>query len=398
LSWSIDGKPINSLLISRLRYLGDVVMSTILLEVLRKGAPDLDIGYLCESAHGAVLINHPCINRLHLLGVQRSNADAQSRSSGESMSGRSQTSHGTLATVFKLKKQGYDAAVDLFFNPRSAWLIRFAGSGVRICGDAGSRRKLFTHSVIRQEFGQASDPSPHNILKSLAPGGLGEHLCRLAPLHHEPSGLDFVHWLEQNYPTGSLRPSIAPAVVSDKAKEDLHSHGVSLGEPYIVAAPTATWDSKMMPVSIWRETLAQLAGATGMKILVVTAPGSRILFESLRDTSLSSGITVLEPMKLPDVLGLIQGAKALLSVDGGIMHAAVAMGVPTVGLFGPTDPEMWFPYEGLGPYQVLAAKPHCSPCHLHHCNDFICMPQLQVPDMIMAVQEVLKMGSQREIN
>jgi ADP-heptose:LPS heptosyltransferase len=79
---------------------------------------------------------------------------------------------------------------------------------------------------------------------------------------------------------------------------------------------------------------------------------------------------------LTDALAVVAAAGQLVSVDGGIMHAAVAMGVPTVALFGPTDPGAWFPYERLGPYRVLATRPHCHPCGLHACDAFICLPDL----------------------
>jgi ADP-heptose:LPS heptosyltransferase len=67
------------------------------------------------------------------------------------------------------------------------------------------------------------------------------------------------------------------------------------------------------------------------------------------------------------------------------MHAAVAMRIPTVALFGPTDPRLWFPYERLGPYRVLATRPACHPCHRHTCDAWICLPELPVSDVAAAV-------------
>ncbi len=85
---------------------------------------------------------------------------------------------------------------------------------------------------------------------------------------------------------------------------------------------------------------------------------------------------------------MVAGAARLVSADGGIMHAAVAMNIPTVALFGPTDPAVWFPYEGLGPFRVLATRPPCSPCHLHDCGAFICLPDLR-PDVVLAAVAAL---------
>lgn len=131
MSWSLDGKILGSILITRLRYLGDIVMSTTVAEVLRDGDPDLDIGYLCEEGFGGVLANHPHVDRVHRLGSKRRGSDAKARSL---MASDRPGSHGTFGMVLELRRQKYDLAVDLFFNPRSAWLLKLAGIPRRIGG------------------------------------------------------------------------------------------------------------------------------------------------------------------------------------------------------------------------------------------------------------------------
>jgi ADP-heptose:LPS heptosyltransferase len=94
---------------------------------------------------------------------------------------------------------------------------------------------------------------------------------------------------------------------------------------------------------------------------------------------------LLPPLPLGDALAVVGRAGRLVSVDGGIMHAGVAMQVPTVGLFGPTRTEIWFPYETLGPYRVLATRPHCHPCDLHECDAFVCLPELRPAAVVDAL-------------
>jgi len=67
------------------------------------------------------------------------------------------------------------------------------------------------------------------------------------------------------------------------------------------------------------------------------------------------------------------------------MHAAVALQRPTVALLGPTNPDLWFPYESFGPYRCLCARPDCHPCDLHECGEHICMPALDVSRVAEAV-------------
>jgi heptosyltransferase-2 len=64
------------------------------------------------------------------------------------------------------------------------------------------------------------------------------------------------------------------------------------------------------------------------------------------------------------VLSLLDG---VVVSDGGIMHLAVAVGVPTVGVFGSAEPDIWFPYKALGPFAPALVPLECRPCHRHVC-------------------------------
>jgi len=214
MTWLIEGKPVRSALISRQRYLGDIVMATVVLEALRRGDPDLRLGFLCESGHGTVLAGQDGLDDLHLLGSDRKGADARARGkvepfptgdSGGTGGPRIHGAKGTLDLVRQLRAARYDLVVDLFFILFSAWLFRFSGIPFRIGGTTKWRRRLYTHSVNR------SDPGFEKIsLGRIAPGGLGEHLCRLAPLVHRRTGLPFLAWMEKELEGKRILPRLSP--------------------------------------------------------------------------------------------------------------------------------------------------------------------------------------------
>jgi heptosyltransferase-1 len=362
MTWLIDGEPIESLLLTRLRYLGDVVMSTTLCEVLRAGDPDLRLGYLSEAGHGLVLAGHPLLDRVHLLRPGRRGSDAAARVR--------QSDHvaaaavGTIAMVRELRRARYDVAVDLFFNPRSAWLLWLAGIGVRVGGTRKWRQRLYTHTVQRQDAAANIDG-----LDELAPGGLGEHLCRLAPLTHAETGLGLLAWAVANIAPGTLRPTLPAADRSPTAGR------------YLVLAPGATWPTKEWPDGHWRQLIAELAGLAAPPLKVLVPPGQEGRWAQLGRAFTTVQVEVLPAQSLLDVRDLLAGAAGLISVDGGVMHMGVALGTPTLALFGPTDPSIWFPYEQMGPYKVLARAPACHPCDRHTCDAFICLPELAVPEV-----------------
>jgi len=383
MSWELDGRPLTRILVTRLRYLGDIAMSTVVLAALRRGDPELAIGFLCEEGFAPLLANHPDLRDLHLLRSTRGNADARARVRAESGTG---SAAGALGLALALRRARYDLAVDLFFNPRSAWLLRLAGIPSRIGGTTGSRRRLYTHVAI------APPPEAGPDFARVAPGGLGDHLARLAPLRHRPSGLPFLTWLTTAFAPGELRPYVnAPAVAGTRVTSLLTACGAAAGR-YTLLAPAATWPTKAWPSSHWRELARQLVEAGGDPVVVLCPPAGPQAVGSLAAAIPDGAGGLLPPLPLADALRVVAGAGRVVSADGGIMHAAVAMGVPTVALFGPTDPALWFPYERLGPFRVLATRPPCSPCHRHTCDAFICLPDLH-PDAVFAATRGLPSGA-----
>lgn len=381
MSWTLEGRPVRSVLLTRLRYLGDIVMSTVLVDVLRRGDPELEIGYLCEDSHADVLEGHDGIDRVHRLGVERSGSDAKARTTGVPAA---RTSRSTLGTIRDLKDCRYDLAVDLFFNPRSAWLLRLAGIPQRIGGTRKWRGRLYSHRVLRSDF-----EAEHPVFHYLAPGGLGEHLCRLAPLRHAESGLDFPVWMEGAFNSGELRPRLGRPVDDPRAQDELNALGVQPAEPFLLLAPCATWESKEWPIERWSELISLLLAGQDLPLVVLTAPGKMADWEKLSGMIPQERGGVLPPMRLSAALDVIAKAKAFVTVDGGVMHAAVGLGVPTLALFGPTDPDIWFPYEGSGPFRVMARAPYCHPCDLHECSAFICLPELQPSEVMRGLTQLL---------
>jgi ADP-heptose:LPS heptosyltransferase len=363
-SWSLDGRPLGAILVSRLRFLGDVAMSTVVLEVLRRGDPDLRLGYLCEAPAAPLLAGDPRLDRLHVLARGAGAAGAVSRPTA---AGDGEGGGTAAATVAGLRRARYDLSVDLFANPRSATLLRLAGAPLRIGGDRGWRRRLATHPV------GAPSPQQDPVFRAAAPGGLGELLGRLLPLAHGPSGLAFREWYLREYPEG-LPPRLHVAA-SEPACAALATVGVGDGRPYLLFAPAATWPAKAWPRAAWDDLRARLAGADPRPVVELAAPGDNREIGAWPDGAPGGR---LPPLGLAAALAVVAGADAVVAVDGGITHAAVACGRPTLALFGPTDPAIWFPYERFGPYRVLCTRPACHPCDRHVCPpaEFICMPDL----------------------
>ncbi|MFG1383355.1 lipopolysaccharide heptosyltransferase I [Xanthobacter versatilis] len=140
--------------------------------------------------------------------------------------------------------------------------------------------------------------------------------------------------------------------------------GAQTGASYLVFLHGTTWPTKTWTRAGWR-ALAEQAGAAGLDIRLF-AQGAT---EQARAEAIADGLPnvhLLPPQTLETLAPVIAGAAGVVSADTGLGHLAAAYGVPTVGLYGPTDPRLTGLY---GPRVVeLKATRDCAPCEKARCR------------------------------
>lgn len=104
----------------------------------------------------------------------------------------------------------------------------------------------------------------------------------------------------------------------------------------------------------------------------------------------AQGFPILRNMALPVLAGVLSHCAGYLGNDSGVSHLAAALGVPTVILFGPTDPETWAP-KGK---QVKILRPDlpCAPCSLEaarSCPEKKCLLALSLNQVLDAIPPVV---------
>ncbi len=143
-------------------------------------------------------------------------------------------------------------------------------------------------------------------------------------------------------------PGAGPAVPSLRVPEGLRSWGeewlrghLGGGVP-IAIHPGSGGRRKCWPAG----RFAEVAGRLGRPVVMVEGPADgeacREFLSEVRGVPVAraAGLTV------PQAASLIAACGALVGNDSGVSHLAAALGVPTVAVFGPTDPAVWAP---LGP-------------------------------------------------
>ena len=166
----------------------------------------------------------------------------------------------------------------------------------------------------------------------------------------------------------------------------------NLEENYLVLVPsnshyksTPESNYRAWPVGHWQSLIKQLCNS---KLQVVIVGGS----------SEAGYFALLEPLpknihnlvgktNFPELIGLISGAKAVISTDTGPAHIAGAVNTPVYAIIGPTN------FKRTGPYptpeneiHILSANLPCSPCYhtqrFKDCRKNQCMYDV-TPELVM---------------
>jgi len=328
-------------LVTRLDYLGDVVLSLPLVDAILAAHPGVEVDYLARRPGSDLLSGDARFARVFT--VERGAA-------------------ASLRLVAQLRRRHYRAVIDLYSNPRSAWLSWFSGARIRIGSDRRGRRHLYTHPM-------RVDPS-----------------VRAATRHH----LAFAAPLGIGGEAG--RPSLA---ISDDegaaARETLAGAGVAHGGavPVVGVHPGGKWSVKRWPTESFARLVVLLRERLRAHAVVFTGPGEARHTEALA-RALGGDVSVLPEVGVRRLAAVMRELDAVVACDGGAMHVAVAVGTPTVGIFGSSEPEVWFPYEAFGAFRAAVVPLPCRPCHRHECplGHTDCLRTLRAEDVVELVAAV----------
>ncbi|MBI3455662.1 MAG: lipopolysaccharide heptosyltransferase I [Candidatus Rokubacteria bacterium] len=161
-----------------------------------------------------------------------------------------------------------------------------------------------------------------------------------------------VHMVEKNLsllgPLGIPVEEIAfpiPDVPEAEARAGtfLRGHAITPQDRVVALIPATRRPRKQWPPAYYQRLAERLASRSGVRVLALAAPGEdgalRLVAGGLDGESILpyTGFT-------PDFVALLRRARLAIGNDTGPLHLAAALGVPTIGLYGPTRPEVNGPY------------------------------------------------------
>ena len=164
------------------------------------------------------------------------------------------------------------------------------------------------------------------------------------------------------------------------------AHGLGTA-PAVALGPGSVGPSKRW--SYYAEA-ARLLAERGLDVWVIGGPGEKGLAEEI----LAAGGPRVRDLTGTDLRnGVVAMAAAGVAVtnDSGLMHIAAALGTPTIGIFGPTSPQLWGPLNPLAATVQTKTFVPCQPCHRPVCtaNNHACMRDIPAADVADITARVL---------
>lgn len=136
---------------------------------------------------------------------------------------------------------------------------------------------------------------------------------------------------------------------------------------YLVFLHSTTWDSKLWPEKYW----VQLVKKVIEKGYKVKLPSGNAVEKERADRigQKIEGVEIFPRLSIKKIAELLFNAQAVVSVDTGFGHLAAALNIPTVSIYGATNPRLTATY---GDYQKhLIADYACAPCMKRSCSQLV---------------------------
>ncbi len=358
-----DGSPLSKppqrVLIIKFGGMGEAVLARSLVECLRARNPSMSFDYLVESRTAEVMtLGAPGRKILY--------------------SPRSDDMGPALGILRRIRALKYEAVLD--FEQHSLLTAGFARASsipVRVGfapPDSGPRSHMFTHPVPLRET-ESMWSSFIRVAQVLDPD-----LPAASTTVPLPYPADTEDWLDQWWRSHAELANGGPAVAM-----------------HIGVGPSAQY--RRWPAERFAHLAKMMAGIQpGLTVILTGSPEEQPILAEFR--TIYSGRTV-DASGLGGIArtaALMRRCDLVVSNDTGLMHLGAAMGTPTVGLFGASNPTWWAPVGPRATYVYTSSQP-CSPCinsYLRHipetctaAKSSACMWDIEVQHVLDAARRVV---------
>jgi heptosyltransferase I len=136
--------------------------------------------------------------------------------------------------------------------------------------------------------------------------------------------------------------------------------------PRVAMVPVSRWATKNWPAECYVEVIRFLRRYREASFFLLGGPADREICDRIESEAGGGVVNKAGELSLVETGSLLGSMDILISNDSGPVHMAVAVGIPTLVIFGPTDPLRTGPYGDK--QRVVTANLDCQPCFSRTCR------------------------------
>lgn len=319
------------LLVRSSNWLGDAVMTIPAVKAAKRGRPDLHLTVLTPGKIADVWRSVREVDEVICIEPKEKVFDVAKKIRGR-----------------------FDAALILPNSLRTGLEVWLAGIPRRVGTPGHSRKWLLDQPYVEKKKKKVSEPPKHQVYHYLA-------MAKFIGAETSKEDLIFT-------PNVPARTGGAPVI------------GLCPGAEY---GPAKRW----LPER-FAEVMKALHASTGCEWKLFGVAKDRPVADEILAAANTPATDLIGKTSLAGLIAELKTCDVLVTNDTGTMHLAASLGVPTVSIFGSTEPVLTGPL-GSG-HRVIRHHVDCSPCFLRECPlDFRCMKAVEAPEVIRHVESVL---------
>ena len=324
-----------NILIIQFRPVGDVLLCTPLISILRKCYPEAHIAFMVEPLAGQILENNPHLNEIIYYRHKKDDI------------------FGSMRFFRETGKRKWDLVIDTFGTPGTAWATFFSKASVKVGYDVRIRKYAYTHTVSTDQ------PERYSALKKLA-------LLKAIGIQEELYEL-------------TLRLKESERTFGDTY---FHKSGFSNTTLTVCFAPASKRETRAWRRDGWVELGDILMERFGANIVLVWGPGEEGVVKYVAENMKRKPFTI--PLtNLREMAAIIEKSDLMITNSSGPGHIAAAVGVPTITVHGPTTPVTWT-YPDDRRHKYVQGDVSCI-----ECNRSVCLYPLGADEHMQCMEAVL---------
>jgi heptosyltransferase-1 len=312
--------------IVRFTSLGDVIHTLPMAAAIRRHLPQARITWLVEEREQILLRENPIVDEIVIVPLRRWREGLTSLTSARQ----------SIAELSRVARHLREASIDVAIDVQG-WAHKT------------SPFTLLTRAPMRIGFNRAYARdllSPLATNRHVTPPASAGHIVDQNLSLLGPLGICVTE------PPEFPLPVFADAAARAAAWRD--AHGLTPDRRIVALLPSTRGEAKRWPAASYRELGRRLLADENVRLLILGGPGEQSILDAVRQGLPTDRTLVWAPEPIPDLVAMLRHPHLVIGNDTGPLHVAAASGIPSLGLFGPTQGARNGPY---GPHCAFLQSP-----------------------------------------